>query len=72
MKQLHTKEWLRKRCKDNTKEFYLQSFRKMKQEKEAEEVFRKFDDDGSGSLDCKEIYKNFNENGIQISMDKIQ
>lgn len=37
-----------------------------------ENVFKNFDDDGSNSLDVKELFRMFNGNKIPISMDKIQ
>lgn len=35
-------------------------------------MFKSFDDDGSGTLDVKELFGMFNDNGIPISMYKIK
>jgi Ca2+-binding EF-hand superfamily protein len=36
-----------------------------------ENVFKNFDEDGSGTIDIKELFGMFNDNGIPITMKKI-
>ncbi len=55
-----------------TKPIYQKSLNELKQQLQVENVFIKFDEDGSDSLDCQEIYEMFNNNGIYISMRKIK
>ncbi|CDW86118.1 ef hand family protein [Stylonychia lemnae] len=57
---------------ESTKPFYMKSVNELKQQLQVENVFINFDDDGSNSLDCKEIFEMFNKYGIKISMKKIQ
>eukprot|EP00347_Sterkiella_histriomuscorum_P020356 403338121 len=72
LNQFNVKKWLQKRCSERAKPFYLKSENELKQELQVENVFINFDDDGSNSLDCQEIFEMFHKNGIIISMNQIK
>lgn len=44
----------------------------MQQQYDVENIFFKFDDDCSGSLDCDELQQMFEQNGIQIDLKDIK
>lgn len=51
-KSLASKTWFRKRFADQTNPIYQKSLNDLKLELQVENVFFKFDEDGSNSLDC--------------------
>jgi Ca2+-binding EF-hand superfamily protein len=69
MKKNEVRTWLNTRCQDKTQPFYLKSDRELWQELQLENLFLSFDEDGSNSLDVREIYDMFTSNGVKITLD---
>jgi len=50
-----TQNWLQSRHKKTTKDFYVKTKAQLQAQYDVENVFFKFDDDCSGTLDAKEL-----------------
>jgi len=59
MKSNYVMNWLRSRCEGKTQDFYLKSNRELWQELQLENLFKSFDEDGSNSLDVRELHDMF-------------
>jgi hypothetical protein len=69
MKELHVNKWLKKHAVEKTQPFYLKTGRELWQELQLEKLFLSFDEDGSNSLDVKEMHEMFTINGVNITLD---
>lgn len=72
MRGLTTQNWLMSRHKDTTKEFYVKTKSQLRAQYDVENVFFKFDDDCSGSLDAQELQQMFESHGIQINLQDVK
>ena len=72
MRQLTTQNWLRKRYEKNTRDYYIKNKSDLQAQYDTENVFMKFDDDNSGSLDCIELKNMFQKHGIEIKYSDIK
>ena len=64
MRGMTTQNWLQSRYKNQTKDFYVKTKSQLQAQYDVENVFFKFDDDCSGSLDAKELQQMFETHGI--------
>jgi hypothetical protein len=69
MKKNEVMRWLRSRCEGKTQDFYLKSNRELWQELQLENLFKSFDEDGSNSLDVRELHDMFQMNGVDIKLE---
>jgi len=69
MKKNEVMRWLRSRCEGKTQDFYLKSNRELWQELQLENLFKSFDEDGSNSLDVRELHDMFQTNGVDIKLE---
>jgi len=67
-----TIQWMRKRFSDRASPKYRSTSKELRKHEELENLFRKFDDDNSGTLDVNEIYQMFIRHGINVSKDKLR
>ena len=67
-----TKNWLKKRAFDRTKNHYLYDKNYLKMQYDAENVFFTSDTDCSGTMECEELFEMFAANGIEVSMEQIK
>jgi hypothetical protein len=72
MRKTSTKTWLRKHSSDKAKGFYLKSKAQLQAQYDVENVFYKFDDDCSGTLECEELFAMFEANGIEVTYSQIK
>ena len=72
MRSLETQNWLLSHHKKSTKDFYVKTKAQLQAQYDVENVFFKFDDDCSGTLDAKELKQMFEQHGIEIELDKIK
>ena len=66
LKQFSIVKWLKSRHNSTSRPEYLQSLENMRRNKDILQIFKKFDEDGSGSLEMEEISKLFTSNGIYL------
>ena len=59
-------KWIRKRHSGCAKDQYKLTPSDLVKHREVETVFKKFDEDGSGSLDTQEVDKMLSRHGIEI------
>ena len=59
-----TQNWLMSRHKNTTKDFYVKTKVQLQAQYDVENVFFKFDDDCSGTLDAQELQQMFEQHGI--------
>lgn len=69
MKSNYVMNWLRSRCEGKTQDFYLKGNRELWQELQLENLFKSFDEDGSNSLDVRELHDMFQSNGVDIKLE---
>ena len=55
LQQKNTRKWLKERYTEKTKDFYVKTKAQLQAQYDVENVFFKFDDDCSGTLDCGEL-----------------
>eukprot|EP00347_Sterkiella_histriomuscorum_P020065 403339235 len=68
----HTVQWLRKRFTHTSKIQYLNRPQELKKQIDIQNVFKKFDEDGSNSLDVNEVHEMFQQNGINIDEETLK
>jgi hypothetical protein len=66
-----TINWLRSRAADKAKIQYLNNTSELEQHQAIVKVFEKFDDDGNGTLEVKELRDMFEYNNIDISSQEL-
>ena len=71
LKETSTQNWLRKRYPNKTKEKYLYSDQERVRCQEIIDIFQKFDEDGSGTLEIEEIYEMFRKIGLNMSKNEV-
>ena len=64
-----TKAWLKARAAQKASATYLHSPEKIKQNEFMDNLFAKFDMDGSGTLDMMEMLELFHDNKIYLKFD---
>jgi Ca2+-binding EF-hand superfamily protein len=69
MKKSEVISWFKSRCEGKTQDFYLKTDRELWQELQLENLFKSFDDDGSNSLDVRELHEMFQSNGVDITLN---
>ena len=72
MRGLDTQNWLMSRHMKTTKDFYVKTKAQLQAQYDVENVFLKFDDDCSGSLDAQELQQMFETHGIQIDLPAVK
>ncbi|CDW72267.1 ef hand family protein [Stylonychia lemnae] len=72
LKDLSTIKWLRQRYQAKAKEQYLYNNNDIKRCDEIVQIFQKFDEDKSGTLEIEELYEMFNQNDILITKEELQ
>ncbi|CDW71443.1 ef hand family protein [Stylonychia lemnae] len=65
-------QWLRKRFAHTSKIQYLNRPQELKKQIDIQNVFKKFDEDGSNSLDVNEVHEMFQQNGINIGEETLK
>ena len=68
---INTINWLRKRAADKAHIQYLNNASELEKHQAIVRVFEKFDDDGNGSLEIKELREMFKKNHIDISSKEL-
>lgn len=68
---IDTITWLRKRAADIAKVQYLNNASELEKHQAIVTVFEKFDDDGNGTLEVKELREMFEHNNIDISSEEL-
>jgi Ca2+-binding EF-hand superfamily protein len=62
-----TKSWIAKRHKEQARQHYYQTASQVQSDNYVDEMFRKLDSDGGGTLSVNEIHSMFVENGINMT-----
>lgn len=68
-KDKYTIQWLRKRFGSSASIHYLNSEDEVKILLETEDLFNRFDEDGSGTMELREFHELFKQNGINIDIE---
>ena len=72
MRDITTQNWLLSRHRKTTKDFYVKTKAQLQAQYDVENVFFKFDDDCSGTLDAKELQQMFEQHSIQINLADVK
>lgn len=71
LRELATIKWLKNQKKTGNPD-YMNLLKEKRRMLELEELFNKFDDDKSGTLDMAELYHMFKQAGIEISQKDLR
>lgn len=64
-------KWFKKRYQEQTQPFYIKREQELWSELQLEKLFMSFDDDGSNSLDVKELHDMFISNGVFVTLEQV-